>query len=990
MFLKVWINLLALLIAFVSSPVTAQNEIQLTICLGEQVYLAGAPSFAGPLALTDPIGPASGPCGVNTAGSQVCGIGQIQSGNPPEPMYHCNPSMTTINNASTDDYVDGNGWFVSPDENTSYVITTQYLSTLGSNGSCSSKEQVYNVVVEECSSQIVGEESTNENSDEPITQSLGQTNCSESGTIIYADCPPNGEYFFILKPDGTIIDPYYGTGITFNQYNGQEVNYSVSATFASPCSIASEAVTLDCIEDATIYDFNWVVDFPFLGTYIIGNCDGVTVDAYLASNGSFWLLVDTPANGPQLFFEDGSLYCSGVSCLLSYGITGAPVDTYICGDVVIPDNVVEFNVCAGSNVFLPDFNPEAYLPPFGLNACYPSTTISPTTNTGGQSFTPDPNVVYTVTTTIIGPDGVSCGFYSPGSVFSYQAVVNLDDCAACPDPGNCSDNICYNGTEIWNFENCECETIPNDCSENTTQLSTTICQGAETIAPQLPAPSPPSFCSPSSLLLLNTTIEPMIGVSVEPIGFVLSPSQTTTYVITDNYFSAPDLPCPNNFPVTLLYTVYVEDCASCPDLGTCNTDCTQGDIEVWDENICQCVTSTQSVWGCTDPDATNYNPQANCESSCFYPAGFNGMTICEGETVTLPAGCVNDVGPGCPGPVGPQGGIIFPSVNTESFFDGFCNNINVTPTTTTTYTVTSFNGFTCSQETNIDLCWGDYTVLNYPTYTPPAGVTGCFPFPTIEPQIDLYSSCAFCPPPTNGVEVRPFESRTYELSLGDSVTSNPDCEAPASIIYNVNVELCDLSEFVIANNGSDNTTTCPSEYVVIGPYQLSDAVACPGPQFSFSPDPLGTYFSPAGLGSQVYFMVNPSTTTTYTYIDTPGCFGDTPQTTTVNVESCSGLQEIAICLGEEIQLAPPTFPTTPWWVGYQCIPQTTYVTASTGEALFVNQIITPQESATYTVTSNAALGTDQVYNCGSISSLSKTAILPLPAPATTKTPCIPQ
>jgi len=60
----------------------------------------------------------------------------------------------------------------------------------------------------------------------------------------------------------------------------------------------------------------------------------------------------------------------------------------------------------------------------------------------------------------------------------------------------------------------------------------------------------------------------------------------------------------------------IED-SNCIDPGTCNDgDCTNGE-EVWDCEICDCVV-VQTIEGCTNPNALNYNTEANCEDgSCI-------------------------------------------------------------------------------------------------------------------------------------------------------------------------------------------------------------------------------------------------------------------------------------------------------------------------------------------------------------------------------------
>lgn len=75
----------------------------------------------------------------------------------------------------------------------------------------------------------------------------------------------------------------------------------------------------------------------------------------------------------------------------------------------------------------------------------------------------------------------------------------------------------------------------------------------------------------------------------------------------------------------------------------CNTDCTSGDLEVWDAASCSCVTDVVTIPGCTDPNACNYSLGANCDDgSCTAPEVCND-DICLGDITDSvgsdPCGC---------------------------------------------------------------------------------------------------------------------------------------------------------------------------------------------------------------------------------------------------------------------------------------------------------------------------------------------------------------
>jgi len=55
------------------------------------------------------------------------------------------------------------------------------------------------------------------------------------------------------------------------------------------------------------------------------------------------------------------------------------------------------------------------------------------------------------------------------------------------------------------------------------------------------------------------------------------------------------------------------------DPGTCNTDCTVSDTEVWDAETCSCAVDVVTVLGCNDNTAANFDANANCnDGSCIY------------------------------------------------------------------------------------------------------------------------------------------------------------------------------------------------------------------------------------------------------------------------------------------------------------------------------------------------------------------------------------
>ena len=73
--------------------------------------------------------------------------------------------------------------------------------------------------------------------------------CSNTGTIFFEHCDDGRLFYFLRTSDGRVYDPYFGTGITYEPVNGQQIKFDfVDANFSSPCSNAEKAITLTCLE----------------------------------------------------------------------------------------------------------------------------------------------------------------------------------------------------------------------------------------------------------------------------------------------------------------------------------------------------------------------------------------------------------------------------------------------------------------------------------------------------------------------------------------------------------------------------------------------------------------------------------------------------------------------------------------------------------------------------------------------------------------------
>ncbi len=114
---------------------------------------------------------------------------------------------------------------------------------------------------------------------------------ANTGTFFFRACDDGQIFYFIGLEDGTIYDPYFAEGISFDVIDGQRVKFDyVDANFASPCSIAEKAITITCLE---------ALDFPInngdcsknSGEIVVTQCDDGT-DFYFIESTIDGLLYD--------------------------------------------------------------------------------------------------------------------------------------------------------------------------------------------------------------------------------------------------------------------------------------------------------------------------------------------------------------------------------------------------------------------------------------------------------------------------------------------------------------------------------------------------------------------------------------------------------------------------------------------------------------------------------------------------------------------------
>lgn len=333
-------------------------------------------------------------------------------------------------------------------------------------------------------------------------------------TITYCGVPP------ILNPVISSINPLDSV-ITFTWTGNQEIANNGPVTVdllvdgVLPNSLSANSIVEVCI-DTLIH--SWVDDLeiflvsPNQDVLELTTNNGMNGDNYL--NTCFSISATDSISAATAPFTGNFLPEGDFENL--YGPDTSPNGNW---QLVIEDVLVGFNgvlsqwhITFNSGAEIDDLSYE-WSPDINL-----SCTDCPNPTSSTTSIT---------TYTVIVSDAEGC--FSSDSV----TVIFNDESAACIDDGDCA-----NGMEIWDSNNCSCESI-----------------------------APISGCT-----------------LIDACGY------------------NPDATC---------------DDGSCI-IVDCNQDCQFGDIAVNDPNDpCNCIVETVTVSGCTDPDAINYDPDANCDNgSC--------------------------------------------------------------------------------------------------------------------------------------------------------------------------------------------------------------------------------------------------------------------------------------------------------------------------------------------------------------------------------------
>jgi len=185
----------------------------------------------------------------------------------------------------------------------------------------------------------------------------------------------------------------------------------------------------------------------------------------------------------------------------------------------------------------------------------------------------------------------------------YNPNANCDD-GTCltlnANPGTCNTDCTLGNVEAWDSIACQCLTIqfsgctdPNYCEYD----PNVNCDDGTCVTPN----TDPGICNNSDCTQTVESWNP-ITCQCELVSVVFSGCTDPNYCEYN-----PNANCNDGSCLTLN-----------TDPGTCNTDCTLGDIEVWSSLLCQCI--AVQIGGCTDPNFCEYDPNITCDNgSCITP-----------------------------------------------------------------------------------------------------------------------------------------------------------------------------------------------------------------------------------------------------------------------------------------------------------------------------------------------------------------------------------
>ncbi len=248
---------------------------------------------------------------------------------------------------------------------------------------------------------------------------------------------------------------------------------------------------------------------------------------------------------------------------------------------------------------------------------------------------------------------------------------------------------------------------------------------------------------------------------------------------------------------------WVPDLCICINIPYSDADCDDGiasnGVEYWDETICDCNVATP-IFGCTDPNSCNYNPDATTDDgSCIFEINCNDGDCTNGVETWNSTTCNCDVTNVIFGCTNPDACNFNPEATCE---DGSCNiNFEITNQ------IGCYNSITDEILVQIDL-QGDDSIIGY-TWQNGTGNTGTvsanngnatinsirpYPFlPTLSSfQIQAFTATCNSPSLATGVEIDWFNLPTFEVEGCDKGDGTFDLtvyhdEYPINLLGNLNI-----------------------------------------------------------------------------------------------------------------------------------------------------------------------------------------------------------
>ncbi len=191
-------------------------------------------------------------------------------------------------------------------------------------------------------------------------------------------------------------------------------------------------------------------------------------------------------------------------------------------------------------------------------------------------------------------------------------------------PPNCDDNDC-NTVDVYNAATCQCENNPitpdacddNDCNTVDT-YDTVTCECVYT-------PIPPPNCDDNDCntediydpAICQCVYTPTPPINCDDNDCNTEDSYDVTTCLCVHIPITPPICDDNNCSTTDSYNPATCECDNIPmPPPDCNDGICDNGVEFWNSQTCNCDV-TESVLGCTNPNATNYDPLATCDDgSC--------------------------------------------------------------------------------------------------------------------------------------------------------------------------------------------------------------------------------------------------------------------------------------------------------------------------------------------------------------------------------------